>query len=42
MADSSIRLWHIGSYLYGWEEAGLRPQRFRAYRFHLTDAKSQT
>ena len=22
MADTSIRLWHIGEYAYGWEDAG--------------------
>ena len=31
MADTSIRLWHIGEYSYGWEDAGLeRPGMIRS------------
>jgi hypothetical protein len=37
MADTSIRLFHIGSYAYGWEDAGRRVARFGNYKFHLTD-----
>jgi len=35
-ADTSIRLWHVGSYRYGWEDAGREVQRFLDYTFHLT------
>jgi hypothetical protein len=37
-ADTSIRLWHIGSYGYGWEEAGLEPSRFATFQFDCGDA----
>lgn len=35
MADSSIRLGHIGKYEYSWEDAGTPKQRFASYAFHL-------
>jgi hypothetical protein len=28
MADTRIRLWHIGSYKYGWEDAGVDRERY--------------
>jgi hypothetical protein len=28
MADTAIRLWRMGSYTYGWEDAGRAPDRF--------------
>ena len=28
MADTTIRLWHIGNYEYGWEDAGREVNRF--------------
>ena len=34
LADTSIRLWHIGNYRYGWEEAGSDAKRFDT--FHMT------
>jgi hypothetical protein len=34
-ADTSIRLWHIGTYRYGWEEAGSEPKRFGTFTLHL-------
>jgi Sulfotransferase family len=37
MADTSLRLLHIGSYAYGWEDAGRNVQRFGSYRFHLNE-----
>jgi len=40
MADTSIRLWHVGSYSFGWEDAGREIQRFTDYTFHVTDAVS--
>ena len=37
MADTTIRLKHIGSYGYTWEDAGTDPQRFGTYHFHISD-----
>lgn len=36
-ADSSIRLWHIGQYRYGWEDAGLERQRFATFTLNFGD-----
>ena len=36
MADTTIRLLHIGAYAYGWEDAGRRLTRYSTYHFHLT------
>jgi hypothetical protein len=38
MADTTIRLWHVGSYRYGWEDAGSGKDRYANYLFHLPDA----
>jgi hypothetical protein len=38
MADTSIRLWHVGSYRFGWEDAGRDVERFTDYTFHVADA----
>jgi hypothetical protein len=35
MADTTIRLWRMGTYGYGWEEAGSDPERFDSYHFHV-------
>jgi len=35
MADAGIRLWRVGSYGYGWEEAGSDSERFDTYYFHI-------
>ncbi len=35
MADTTIRLWHVGSYRFGWEDAGREVERFRDYTFHV-------
>ena len=35
MADTKIRLWHVGSYRYGWEDAGSSKERFAEYSFHI-------
>jgi hypothetical protein len=35
MADTSVRLWRVGSYGYGWEDAGSDPERFDTYDFHV-------
>lgn len=37
MADTTIRLWHVGSYQYGWEDAGREVQRFSDYTYHIHD-----
>ncbi|HZV05714.1 MAG TPA: hypothetical protein VE999_11580 [Gemmataceae bacterium] len=37
-ADTSIRLWHVGIYRYGWEDAGRDVERFGDYTFHISDA----
>lgn len=33
MADTRIRLWHVGPYRYGWEDAGSTPGRYDDYDF---------
>jgi hypothetical protein len=38
-ADTSIRLWHVGSYAYGWEDAGSEMKRFASYRFQVERPK---
>ncbi|MBX9583139.1 MAG: hypothetical protein K2X87_22760 [Gemmataceae bacterium] len=35
MADTAVRLWHVGAYRYGWEDAGRTPDRYADYVFHL-------
>jgi hypothetical protein len=37
MADTRIRLWHVGTYRYGWEDAGSTKERYDDYLFHLVD-----
>ncbi len=39
MADTSIRLWHIGEYAYGWEDAGLEKVRHDSFLFMIEEAK---
>jgi predicted O-methyltransferase YrrM len=38
MADTSIRLWHVGPYKYGWEDAGGGLERFAEYNFRLPNS----
>lgn len=38
MADTSIRLWHIGSYRYGWEDAARPPMRHDAFVYSISPA----
>jgi len=38
MADLSIRLWHVGPYAYGWEDAGSPQTRYQTYEFGIRDA----
>lgn len=35
-ADTRIRLWHVGSYKYSWEDAGSACERFASYAYKLT------
>jgi len=41
VADTTVRLLHIGKYFYGWEDAGRKVSRFGSYKFHLSDAKDK-
>lgn len=41
-ADTRVRLWHVGPYRYGWEDAGRDAERFGDYTFHLGDADAAT
>src|SRR5690606_20314634 len=34
VADTRIRLWHVGAYRYGWEDAGSGKDRYGDYLFH--------
>jgi predicted O-methyltransferase YrrM len=40
-ADTSIRLWHIGYYRYGWEDAGLERQRFGSFTLNFGPGPQQ-
>ncbi|MFV0446666.1 MAG: glycosyltransferase family 2 protein [Planctomycetaceae bacterium] len=40
MAETSIRLWHVGSYDYGWEDAGIERERFTTFSLKLNDDES--
>src|SRR5262249_26960698 len=33
-ADTTIRLWHIGTYRYGWEDAGIDRERFATFNLN--------
>jgi hypothetical protein len=35
MADTTIRVWHVGAYNYGWEDAGLDARRYRSFDLTL-------
>jgi hypothetical protein len=35
LADTTVRLWHIGAYRFSWEDAGSDKERFREYTFTL-------
>ena len=39
MADTSIRLWHIGEYGYGWEDAGQPRARHDSFLFVIDNGK---
>jgi hypothetical protein len=36
-ADTTIRLWHIGTYRYGWEDAGMERPRFDSFTLNFRD-----
>jgi hypothetical protein len=36
-ADTTLRVGHVGRYVYGWEDAGISPQRFSTFHFHLAN-----
>lgn len=35
MSDTTVRLYHLGSYRFGWEDAGRDVARYEDYQFHL-------
>jgi len=35
MADTTIRLWHVGNHAYGWEDAGRSAERFERFVLNL-------
>jgi hypothetical protein len=37
LADTTVRLWQVGPYRYGWEDAGRDTERFATYHFRLAD-----
>ncbi|MDR3637290.1 MAG: hypothetical protein P4L84_26025 [Isosphaeraceae bacterium] len=37
MADTSIRLWHIGTYPYSWEDAGIDRERTGSFTLHFPE-----
>ncbi|HEY2253355.1 MAG TPA: hypothetical protein VGH74_19915, partial [Planctomycetaceae bacterium] len=37
MADTTIRLWHVGTYRYSWEDSGIEPPRFRTFTLNLPE-----
>lgn len=39
-ADSSIRLWHIGMYRYGWEDAGIDRPRYNSFTLNFGEPGS--
>jgi hypothetical protein len=38
-ADTSIRLWHIGTYRYGWEDAGIQQKRFGEFTLNFDGSR---
>ena len=36
IADTTIRLWHVGDYAYSWEDAGIDRQRFGDFDFQFS------
>lgn len=40
-ADTSIRLWHIGNYKYGWEDAGMERPRFATFTLNFSGSPAK-
>ena len=36
LADTTIRLWHVGQYAYSWEDAGIDRDRYGTFTYHLS------
>ena len=41
-ADTTIRLWHIGTYRYGWEDAGMDRPRFETFTLNFGPPENET
>ncbi len=41
LADTSVRVWHVGNYAYSWEDAGMDRQRFATFHYNFTSNESQ-
>jgi len=41
VADTSVRLWHVGNYTYGWEDSGLERERTGSFTLHLSGEKPE-
>lgn len=41
VADSSLRLWHIGTYPYGWEDSGIDKERTASFTLHFPEKLPQ-
>jgi hypothetical protein len=37
-ADTTIRLGHVGRYVFGWEDAGTPVNRYNTFHFHVRDS----
>ena len=35
VADTTIRLWHVGTYPFGWEDAGIERHRHGSFTLHF-------
>jgi hypothetical protein len=40
VADTTVRLWHVGAYGYSWEDAGAGKDRFASYTYHLRPTRA--
>ena len=41
VADTTIRLWHIGTYAFGWEDAGMDRPRNTTFTLHFPDQRPE-
>ncbi len=41
VADTTVRLWHIGSYAFGWEDAGMDRRRFDTFTLNYGPADGE-